>query len=143
MKTETLNIGELAKRSGLATSSIRFYETRGLIRDVKRQANGYRSYPLQALRTLEIIKCAQQAGFSLDELSLLLPSGEPSSDKHAEMIASLEHKVRQIEEMQLRLEQNRQKLLGVIQQVKDSPEGLTCTTRADLVMDFLREEVEG
>lgn len=141
MKAETINIGELSRRSGLATSNIRFYEARGLIKDVKRQANGYRSYPVQALRTLEIIKCAQQAGFTLDELSLLLPGSEPSSDKHAELIASLELKVQQIEAMQIRLEQNREKLLGIIQQVKANPEGMTCATRTERVMDYLRDEV--
>jgi DNA-binding transcriptional MerR regulator len=143
MKAESLNIGELAKRSGLATSNIRFYEARGLIRNVKRQANGYRSYPLQTLRTLELIKCAQQAGFTLEELTLLLPSGEPSSEKQAELVASLELKVQQIEEMQVRLEQNKQKLQGIIEQVKANPEGSTCASRTERVMEYLRDEVEG
>jgi DNA-binding transcriptional MerR regulator len=39
-----MKIGELAKRTGLATSKIRFYETQELITPVQRQANGYREY---------------------------------------------------------------------------------------------------
>ncbi|MGH8410398.1 MAG: MerR family DNA-binding transcriptional regulator, partial [Pseudomonas sp.] len=41
-----MNIGELAERSGLAASKIRFYEAQGLIQ-VERQGNGYRRYPMQ------------------------------------------------------------------------------------------------
>jgi DNA-binding transcriptional MerR regulator len=141
MKADSLNIGELAKRSGLATSNIRFYEARGLIRNVKRLANGYRSYPLQTLRTLELIKCGQEAGFSLEELALLLPDAEPGSGKHAEVIASLEHKVQQIADMQVRLAQNREKLLGIIHQLKVNPEGSACEARAERVMEYLREEL--
>lgn len=142
MKTETINIGELAKRSGLATSRIRFYEARGLIKEVKRQANGYRSYSVQALRTLEIIQCAQQAGFSLDELALLLPGSEPGSGKHAELVTSLELKVQQIQAMQIRLEQNKEMLLGIIERVKSKPEGMPCAANTERVLDYLREETQ-
>ncbi len=61
-----MKIGELAQLSGLNASRIRFYEAQGLIRQVERRANGYRHYPDQALQTLKIIICAQQAGFSLE-----------------------------------------------------------------------------
>lgn len=44
-----MKIGELAKRSGLAASRIRFYEKIGLLKTVKRSANGYRSYPPETL----------------------------------------------------------------------------------------------
>ena len=142
MKEQSITIGELAKRSGLATSNIRFYEARGLIRDVKRQANGYRSYPLQAVRTLELIKCAQQAGFSLEELSLLLPGDEPNAARHAEMIASLELKVQQIQDMQVKLEQNKTMLLAVIERIKTRPDGMTCETQADQVLDYLRNDTQ-
>ena len=67
-----MKIGELASRTGLAASRIRFYEASGLI-SAQRQANGYRRYPEQAVQTLGIISCAQQAGFSLDEIRRLLP----------------------------------------------------------------------
>ncbi|KDF31469.1 hypothetical protein AE03_01330 [Klebsiella aerogenes MGH 77] len=40
-----MNIGTLAKRSGLAPSRIRYYERAGILKTVQRKANGYRSYP--------------------------------------------------------------------------------------------------
>lgn len=58
-----MKIGELARRTGLAASRIRFYEEAGLL-VVQRQANGYRDYPEQAVLLLELITGAQRAGFS-------------------------------------------------------------------------------
>jgi len=59
-----MKIGELAQRTGLAPSRIRFYERVDLL-TVERQANGYRSYPEEAVLTLRLIATAQKAGFSL------------------------------------------------------------------------------
>ena len=55
-----MKIGELSRRTGLATSRIRFYEASGLIVS-QRQANGYRNYPEQSVQTLAIVAGAQQA----------------------------------------------------------------------------------
>ncbi len=63
-----MKIGELAKRTGLPTSTIRFYESKGLLNAVAREANGYRTYPPEAVAVLSIITGAQQTGFSLDEI---------------------------------------------------------------------------
>jgi DNA-binding transcriptional MerR regulator len=60
---QLLRIGELARRSGLSTSRIRFYEAKGLINVVSRKANGYREYAADALIILGIIVGAQQTGF--------------------------------------------------------------------------------
>ena len=68
-----MNIGELATRSGLSHSRIRFYERVGLLRTVERRPNGYRSYPPEAVVILALIAAAQQAGFSLDEIRALVP----------------------------------------------------------------------
>ncbi len=116
-----MKIGELALRSGLAASKIRFYEAQGLIRKVHRQANGYREYPPEVLQTLSIIQCAQQAGFSLEELRALVPATESEVWDHAEMIASLERKIGQIETMQARLAQSKLQLLGVVNSIRNKP----------------------
>lgn len=88
-----MNIGELAKQSGLAASRIRFYEAEGLISQVGRQANGYRRYSAEALQTLQLIQSAQQAGFTLQELKALMPA--PGEHKREELIEALERKVAQ------------------------------------------------
>lgn len=133
-----MKIGELAQLSGLSASRIRFYEAQGLIRQVERQANGYRRYPLQALQTLEIIQCAQQAGFSLEELKRLLPDVTTGAFKRDELMAGLERKVEQIEVMQQHLAQSKAKLLRVIEDIQAWPEGIACEANAERVLASLK-----
>jgi DNA-binding transcriptional MerR regulator len=105
-----MKIGKLAELSGLTASRIRFYETAGLINAVERTANGYRDYPSEALAILEIIATAQRAGFSLEQIRHLLPTGQGTWE-HDELVEALKHKVTEIEEMQESLSQSRARLL--------------------------------
>ena len=70
METE-LAIGEVAERSGLAVSAIRFYEDRGLVVS-KRTAGGQRRFRRDVLRRLAFIQAAQRVGLTLDERIALL-----------------------------------------------------------------------
>lgn len=133
-----MKIGELAKLSGLSASRIRFYEARGLIRQVERLANGYRRYPQQVLPTLRITQCAQHAGFSLEELKFLLPDTTTGEFKHDELLTGLEHKIEQIDVMQLHLEQSKAKLLGLMETIQDRPAGMTCDANAHRVLASLK-----
>ncbi|WP_248796264.1 MerR family transcriptional regulator [Pseudomonas sp. MWU13-2105] len=129
-----MKIGELALRSGLAASKIRFYEAQGLIRKVQRQANGYREYPVEVLQTLSIIQCAQQAGFSLEELRALVPVAETGGLGHEVMVDSLERKIEQIEAMQARLAHSKLQLLGIVNSIRNRPEGVSCSDNAERVL---------
>jgi MerR family redox-sensitive transcriptional activator SoxR len=62
-----LTIGEVARRSGVAASALRFYEERGLIRS-ERAGSGHRRYPRPTLRRIAFIVFAQRIGLSLDEI---------------------------------------------------------------------------
>jgi MerR family transcriptional regulator, redox-sensitive transcriptional activator SoxR len=62
-----LTIGELAARTGVATSALRFYEERGLIRSV-RTAAGHRRFPRAAARRVAFVAYAQRVGLTLDEI---------------------------------------------------------------------------
>ena len=66
-----LTIGEVARRSGVASSALRFYEERGLISSV-RAGSGHRRYPRSVLRRIAFIVFAQRIGFSLEEISVEL-----------------------------------------------------------------------
>lgn len=66
-----LTIGEVARVSGRAASSIRYYERIGLI-PAPARVSGQRRYPPAVLRTLAVIDTAQRAGLSLQEIRLLL-----------------------------------------------------------------------
>lgn len=62
-----LTIGELATRSGVATSALRFYEEQGLIRAQRTDA-GHRRYPRAVIRRVAFIVFAQRIGLSLEEI---------------------------------------------------------------------------
>ena len=68
---ESLPIGAVARLSGKAPSSIRYYEEIGLL-EAPERISGRRHYPPAVLRTLAVIETAQRAGLSLDEIRLLL-----------------------------------------------------------------------
>jgi MerR family redox-sensitive transcriptional activator SoxR len=63
-----LTIGETARRSGVASSALRFYEEKGLIAS-ERAGSGHRRYPRSALRRIAFIVFAQKIGLSLDEIA--------------------------------------------------------------------------
>ena len=66
--SEQLTIGEVAQRSGVATSALRFYEERGLL-DSQRTTAGHRRYPRPVIRRIAFIVFAQRVGLTLDEVA--------------------------------------------------------------------------
>ncbi|KQO30495.1 MerR family transcriptional regulator [Pseudomonas chengduensis] len=128
-----MKIGELAQRTGLAASRIRFYESIGLLKLVERQANGYRSYPEQAVLVLNLITTAQQAGFSLDELRTLLPQ-DLAQWEHGKLLDTLQAKVKDIEALEQRLAQSKAHLLALIDEIESKPDDIDCATNAKRVL---------
>jgi MerR family redox-sensitive transcriptional activator SoxR len=64
---DSLPISEVARRSGVAASALRFYEERGLIRS-ERAGSGHRRYARAVLRRVAFIVFAQKIGLSLEEI---------------------------------------------------------------------------
>ena len=85
----TLTIGQLAKRVGLRTSALRYYEEQGLLTPIDRTESGYRLYAPEAEQTLRFIQRAQRLGFSLADIRALLESQQDGglSDETAIRIA--------------------------------------------------------
>ena len=76
-----MDIAEVAKRSGLRASTLRYYEEKGLIHSVGKPGERRRFAP-GVLDQLALIALGQSAGFSLDDIrAMFLPSGEPSIDR--------------------------------------------------------------
>ena len=69
----TFAIGEIAERTGVATSALRFYEEHGLIRS-ERNRSGHRRYHADVMRRVSFIRTAQHVGLSLAEISEALAS---------------------------------------------------------------------
>lgn len=128
-----MRIGELARKSGLATSRIRFYERIGLLKAVDRRSNGYRTYSSQAVTILGLITMAQRAGFTLDEIRALLPSDLTHWD-HAALTGTLTRKIADIEAIQARLARSKAQLLRLIEDIEARPEDMDCAANARRIL---------
>jgi len=65
--TDRLSIGQLAHRTGLAVSAIRYYESQGLV-SAFRNAGGHRRFARSDIRRLSFVMIAQQFGFSIEQI---------------------------------------------------------------------------
>jgi DNA-binding transcriptional MerR regulator len=78
-----LDIGEVARRAGVAPSTLRYYEELGLLSSSTR-AGGRRQYHESVLRRLEVIAFAKETGFTLAEIGELLSGpGHATARRHA------------------------------------------------------------
>lgn len=66
--TDLLTISEISRRSGVASSALRFYEDKGLIESQRTGSSGHRRYPRAVLRRIAFIVFAQKIGLTLDEI---------------------------------------------------------------------------
>jgi MerR family transcriptional regulator, redox-sensitive transcriptional activator SoxR len=73
---ELLTIGEVSRRSGVASSALRFYEERGLIQP-ERAGSGHRRYPRSVLRRIAFVVFAQRIGLTLEEIGAELAKLPP------------------------------------------------------------------
>jgi Hg(II)-responsive transcriptional regulator len=67
-----LNIGQVAKQTGVTVETVRFYEKQGLIAAPERSEAGYRKYPPDTVKRLKFIQHAKEVGFTLKDISELL-----------------------------------------------------------------------
>jgi MerR family redox-sensitive transcriptional activator SoxR len=80
---DQMTIGEVAKKAGIAASTLRYYESIGLLEPDNR-VGGQRRYKPHVLERLQIIHVAKQAGFTLSEIGTLMSgfsSAEPPSER--------------------------------------------------------------
>ncbi len=87
---DLIPIGEVAERTGLAVSAIRFYEEQGLIEPRERRG-GKRMFERSAMRRLSFILITQQLGYSLAEIGTaldLLPNASPTEEDWSELARS-------------------------------------------------------
>ena len=103
---ELLTIGDIARRSGVAASALRFYEERGLIRS-ERAGSGHRRYPRAVLRRIAFIVFAQRVGMSLDDIGAELgklppdrvPTGSDWSRLSRHWTAAIDARIAELERL--------------------------------------------
>jgi MerR family redox-sensitive transcriptional activator SoxR len=105
-----LSIGEVSRRSGVASSALRFYEERGLITS-ERTGSSHRRYPRPVLRRIAFIVFAQRVGLSLEEigseLAKLPPDRAPTrrdwSRLSSRWSARIDQRIAELERLKLGL----------------------------------------
>lgn len=91
-----LTIGELARLTGKRASSIRYYESIGLLHQPSR-VSGQRRYGVETVRTLAVIDVAQRGGLSLDEIKLLLEASPKKRSSVTRLRRLAEQKLPEVE----------------------------------------------
>ena len=94
-----MQIGDLARRTGMSVSRIRFYEARGVLPHASRMDNGYRSYPEDAVGILNFVNQAQRLGFSLAEICEGMPDKGAAAPAPAVIITALRRKDAEIDRL--------------------------------------------
>jgi DNA-binding transcriptional MerR regulator len=113
-----MNIGTLAKQTGLAPSRIRYYEAQGLLGAVRRTANGYRAYAPGTAQMLGVITSAQDAGFTLDEIRHFLPQADGAGWVRGRLAESLNAKLADISAIEQRLARTRADIEAVLERIE-------------------------
>ncbi|MDW4912930.1 MerR family transcriptional regulator [Streptomyces californicus] len=94
-----MRIGELVRRAGTTTRTLRYYESRGLL-PARRAENGYRSYDEGDLRLLQQIRTLQDFGFDLEETRPFvdcLRAGHPAGDACPASLAVYRRKLDEVD----------------------------------------------
>jgi MerR family redox-sensitive transcriptional activator SoxR len=98
MDDANLTIGQVAKRAGLNSSAIRYYEAKGLLPEPAR-ISGQRRYGEDTLARLGVIDIAKRAGFALDDIRALLGAGDAGEPAHARLQDLARRKLAGIDEL--------------------------------------------
>ncbi|HZD66414.1 MAG TPA: MerR family transcriptional regulator [Acidimicrobiales bacterium] len=130
---------EVASLAGVNVQTLRYYERRGILPQPLRSDSGYRSYDAQAVRTVRFVKCAQQLGFSLEEVDSLLElaAGGPRNCDAAKMLAT--EKIGELEAKITRLSVMRESLLQLVATCDRSPTKRECPLLEAIEDDTITE----
>lgn len=96
-KVTHLKIGQLAKQTGIAVGTLRYYSDLGLLQPVQRGDNGYRYYSENASQQVDFIKKAQTLGFTLEEIKRILNVRDRGEKPCALVQSLLDSKIKQLQ----------------------------------------------
>ncbi|CAM4371202.1 Cu(I)-responsive transcriptional regulator [Vibrio agarivorans] len=126
-----MNIGEVAKLTGLTAKSIRLYEEKGLILPPSRSESGYRDYSDKHIQQLILVARAKTAGFSLVECKEFVQLAENPNRTSKQVRAHAEEKLKEVETKIQQLEAIRSQLQAWVMSCPGD-EGSECPIMDDL-----------
>jgi MerR family redox-sensitive transcriptional activator SoxR len=139
-----LGIGEVAARVGVRTSTLRYYESIGLLPAAER-VNGRRRYDERTVQLLRVLLLAQQAGFTLNEMRTLVHGFDPDTPPAARWRVLATQKQAELDAQIARAQQMKRILQTALQcgcvRIEDcvvALDGTGCTTPAPEALDAPR-----
>ena len=93
-----INIGQVAKQTGVTVEAVRFYEKQGLIAAPQRTDAGYRQYPLDAVKRVQFIQRAKEAGFTLKDIGELLALRQKPGTSCADIKLRATQKIEEVDQ---------------------------------------------
>ena len=126
-----MRIGELAERSGLESTAIRYYERIGLMPAAARTQSGYRDYGEDAAARLRFIRAAQSIGLSLGEIRETLAFRDRGETPCRHVAALIERNAEELRQRISALEEMRRELLRLARKARtvspeDAPDASFC-----------------
>jgi len=128
-----LTIGQLAREAQVPTSTVRYYEGRGLLRPESRTASRYRMYGPESLQRLRFIRAAQSSGFTLEDVTALLALRDGAADPCGEVQEIVASRLAAIEGELVRLRRVRKVLRETLEWCQEPRSSGCCAavTRLD------------
>jgi MerR family redox-sensitive transcriptional activator SoxR len=114
-EVEELTIGEVARRAGMRTSALRYYECMGLLPTPRRDSGGHRRYNASILERLAILQMAQQAGFTIAEMHLLVAGFDASTPASERWQSLAQTKLKEVEVIIAHAQQTKRMLERLLQ----------------------------
>lgn len=104
-----LSIGEVAKRTGIRTSALRYYEEAGILpRPVR--VSGQRRYDADTIHRIDVLRFAQQAGFTLEEIKTLFHGFGAETPLSSRWRSLANAKLRELDLLAMRIKKMRRAL---------------------------------
>jgi MerR family mercuric resistance operon transcriptional regulator len=117
--SDTLTIRELAKKTGVSSKALRYWESRGLLPKPGRTHTGYRVYPVSVVRKVQFIRKAKSIGFTLSEILSLFeitkqkgPLCEAVDEWASRKLEGLDNQIALLTRLRSQLQQHRRRWRG-------------------------------
>lgn len=133
-----LKIGQLSVQSGFTIRNLRFYADAGVFGELPRSAKGYRLFPVEAIQWVGILRAAQTAGFSLEEIQELLKTLRQDKVPCGHVREALGSKLSELETKLTEI----QRLVEILRITLGTPDGQSSLVGCDLVGTLLAEAAQ-
>jgi len=130
-----LNIGQVAKQTGVTVETIRFYEKQSLIATPQRTDAGYRQYPLETVKRLRFIQHAKEVGFTLKDIGELLALRQEPRTSCADIKIRTTQKIEEVDQKIRDLQRIRDALARMIMKCSGRGALSTCPILEELNLD--------